>query len=750
LKEVLVLSGVPRHVKGLKDFIGKTSTWTRTELEPSLEDFKEGRVAIRGELIHEILEELEDKNYCIIAGPRDSGKTWLCCSLGYYLEEENALFRYIKVDDNLNGDEIWNYMEGFKGDKKFYWIIEDCHDNFKEIRGLLKNIQRSETENFKIILTIRRAINSSPIFRFLDRKDTHHVQLGRLDEGTIEHGKNIIKKFIQVENVREWIEVEEEEIESTSKKWGTDFYSFTLRLKYGWRFQQGMKLCEIKDEDVYDYIWSPTEKIKLSIPKRRKIILTISALSQFKPLSIYEIYLYGIGEEGVIIQLEKEGIIGRTTWENRDFFRIQESRAEWFLRTIKHKMTLNIQDEGEGIFKDYLISEPPNWVFVFQCLYRSREFKDIVPRILTALLDDREVWNLILNMVKREYFFSFFEPSHWEEIIRNSSTFDSIYRLICNKLEERRLDDITRNLTEVILQMDMDYLIDHKNPSTYRLYAIITKGGEMGLDTTHFLSEIIQLDIESLRKLFSIQKGRRMEVHGEPKGAYLLGLNGITDIARDHSIKIAPLIENLSEFKRKELRDLLLNYTDLKVINYFLSQPATQNPKSTQEIIKRAGDDVWINYLRLNLTKGTKKKEPAFWLLWNIYRYDKEKAKLYAQSTKELFSENIRTNNFTNEWKLPLMGLFQVLEIKTNLNPDDEADTEEAINIIRRLNNQTKPDPTRILLSMISLKNRASKEKFELLKNEIISKKWREKNIEGNPNQQLVQIFQDLISKHLS
>ena len=73
---------ISQKIKKFEDIIGERSLRTK----PSLEDFEKGLIAIREDLANCILEELKTKHICLIVGPKNSGKTWLCYALGFKLK----------------------------------------------------------------------------------------------------------------------------------------------------------------------------------------------------------------------------------------------------------------------------------------------------------------------------------------------------------------------------------------------------------------------------------------------------------------------------------------------------------------------------------------------------------------------------------------------------------------------------------------------------------------------------------------
>jgi len=891
---------VPKQIKRLEERIGTKSKWTDKKIinRSSMEDFEQGRIAIRKDIVEQILEKILKKGqFCIIVGPRDSGKTWLCNALGFELKKRKKYFRFVYVDKDFNADTIWSHINTLDPIDR-YWIIEDCQNNDLEVNEFLQKILQSEFSNFKFIFTIRKPTKLTPqdsAFFDLKVQEQCEIPLGEVDENSVKHVEDIIRSFIEIENVSKCVEVTDEEIKSVSKKWGYDLQGVSIRLKRGWNFQKGMRLNEIGDADVFESYWSPIGKTKLEHLGRRNVFLHISVLCQFEPLLVWSHFLHRIDQK-IAMELENEEIIERTKWEGKYYFRIPERKAEWILKTLSYKENPEFVDiETVRILKEYIKSKPPNWTSVFRCLYISRDTRnELVKKILDSIFNDEEVWAVIKEMVEKNYFFSLslfpllsevtiwmgqtqkiqdilyyikgkginkilrelsrykisiinsilseiykidrryveiiekdldkfyhnlekslqmasittqcelcfrvsfvnlplsktiidniqkelksgtankiskalpalngiskvitlrdffasFQVSDWEIIIKNSTTFDSIYHLLCENLKRWEIDNAASNLAEALLKMDIQYLITQKGCSTYRLYGIIDRAKKLGLDVLPLVNCIIQSDVQILRELFLTQKKRDAEgIHEEPISAFLLGINGITDIAeKDLELSVALLIENLSKLSEEELNELFSQH-DLKIINYFLSKPATQNILSCLRIIRKIDDSTWSQLITSSLLNYKQEKEQAFWLLWNIYRYDKSITKNIVKINKHLFFENIREDKFSDEWLLPLIGLLFLcdINIQKTLN---KINIEKILKIIEEFARSNAC--VRLLLSLIALKQRLPKKEFEkfTLNLSIIfhfARARLRECIQNTKNIQLQKVLQDILQEY--
>ena len=885
---------IPKQIKRFEQVISKESRgkWTKGLERPSWEDFKQGRIAIRKDLVEMILDCLKKKQFFIITGPMNSGKTWLSYALGFELERQGLPFQFVDVDNDFDVDEIFEFIRKFKDG--YYWIFENCHIKKTEIRELIGRI-RSELEKPRFILTTRRNVKQVPVgedeFHDIENDEKYEIQLGRAGKETVEHVKDIIETFIEVEKIREHMAVTDEEIESAARKWGCDLKCISLRLeglKNSLIEGRVIRLGQVEDKDVFEYLWSRTGKTRLIDEVRQIALYYISALSQFEPLSVWSSFLYKTtGQQTVFMDLLGEGIIDRISWEGKDFFIVPESRAEWILRTIWYK-TARTSADIKQIFFEYIKSKSPNWVYAFSCLYLSRDtLNELVKEITASVFNDEDIWNAIKGMVEEDYFFSlssfcyfsqfliwagqkqkvkeiwyyvqrkntdqiiremtslrislvnnfliiakemdqgyfdsvakglvprdletnlqeasieslctlcsivfesnpqlvasiimtmlkrlksasarditraltplskiqgivtleeFFDSfvrSDWENIITNSSTFDSICHLLCEGFKKRGVYRASRNLAETLLSFGMEYLMTEKEGSLYRLYHIITRVNELSLDVTPFVNWVIQLDVNMLRNLIFIQKQRDAEGwHEEPRSSFLLGLNGIAQIAQKRGLKTSSLIRNIGQLETDRLVDLFSD-CDLKVVNFFFSQIAQEDPASCAKIVEK-GSSIWSDLVNSTLSEESQGKEQAYWFLWNIYRYNKYTAMNIAQNAKHLFSENIQNGSFSFNWLPPLFGILHLCGIKIERRFLEKIEIDETLQMIDELRSRERPSCTTIILSLIAIKLKMAGGEFRIFK-EIINEQVMRKCIYENEDRQLGRALEEVLRNY--
>lgn len=418
---------IPKQVELFEDVILSSQRgWTELVERPSLEDFQKRRVAVRSDMVEKVLKQLETKKFCVIWGPRDSGKTWLCYAIGFRLKELKKDFRLIELDQSFSAHEIWTYISKHPS---WFFIVENCHIRKASVRDLVVNAF-AQPQNRRFIFTGC----DTEALRIL-KEDAYWIQLRRKDQETADHIKDIIKKFIEVEQVEKYVKVTDEEIEATVKNWSDDLRSVSLRLTSGWRFREGMRLTEIKDKDVYEYMLDVSGKMKLGLPERQNIYLRLSAICQFESALVSSDYLQSVDKTGTLRELEDEGLIEKRRFKDEDFFKIEGGKAKWILRAISYEKGEKGSEFASNrvveSVKDYIKAKPPNWLHILYCIRISREVSEFVreipcktalspiedltvPReipeavkeLLFSIFDDHETWKVITEMIEENRFFS--------------------------------------------------------------------------------------------------------------------------------------------------------------------------------------------------------------------------------------------------------------------------------------------------------------------------------------------------------
>jgi len=904
------MTSIPQQVRSFDDIIKEDSLWTVYGVRrPSKKDFKQKRVAIRKDLVENIIKELESKHFCTISGPKDTGKSWLCISVAVELRRLGRRFQFVIVDDSISPPEIWDYMKEFKRkktDDPYYWFVEDCHLNRRAVQELIGLLQ-TEPQNLRFVFTVRSSLKGPTISGIFDESETCEYFLGRPNKETVEHVKDIIKSYIDLNRIAG---VTEDEIDSTAEKWGGNLADVSLRLKNGWRFHEGMRLCDLRDDDVYSELMSPEGKTRLAFPNRRRILLNMSAICQFEPLSVWEDFLRNIDPQ-TTNELEREGVVERLESRGQHFLGVSEAEAEWILKALSAKFGPGfVQSEIKNIFKAYIRSKPPNWTSTLCVPYlRSDSADPSVADVLISTISDGDVWKAITDMVQKEHFvtlesltmilrllrelrqepkaddvwfyvlrktpqqtaeqlstcpvqtisdflllakgldltyfdavggalslwltnlektlqrasvanccrlchivfdayekerstadsgriahlvssggldtrtqvawfildviekriksgsarnvtrslpplngirsvtltdfFKSFNIIDWKTIIGNSVSFDSVYHLVREEFKKWRLEDASRVFLRGLFETDLETLVTQKGATTYRLHGICVRAQELNMDFSSFARKIVGSSVGLLRQMFHVQKQRELARSDERKSGFLLGLNGIVDLARKKNLELdlASYVKNLSLFEAVDLEELF-SFCDLEVINFFLSVPGPKNPEACSRIIKGSGHGTWLSCINL-VGNDTQRWKHVFWLIWNIYRYDASLASKLAKDTTRLLPQTVFDEQTTHDWLLPMIGLFGLLKVE--IADIERLNLNSALHVVDELKKKPRPSCTQILLSLVALKPRMRKEDLQILKRNIVSDPLVKACIYKNDDSQLGSVLQRIV-----
>lgn len=431
---------IPRQVRKFEYEVPHCDqSWTELG-RPSFEDFEKKRVAVRDDLVKHVLQELETKYYCVISGPRNSGKTWLCRAIAFELKRSRKNLRFIELDGDFDSNELWTYIENCPS---YFFIIENWHTiSSKHLAEDFVSQIRAQQGDRKFIFT---GCNTDTLSMLKNHACWISLKTG---SEMAEHIKGIIQKFVDIEKVRKYVDVTDEEIEATAKKWSDgDLHDVYVRLKEGWHFNQEkkeerMRLAQIEDKDVFEAMLDPKGKMKLAYSERQAIFLPISAVCQFKYAQVWDEYLEKIDKEQPR-ELENDGFINRTKWQGKHFFEIEQGKASWILQAIAYKKSSEyVRKEAMKAFGDYIRQRPPNWSYVIHCARISKEppklvkeipytvtqptirsliskpVADSIDEFLFSIFEDQETWKAIKEMIETRYFFSLsLLPSFSETLI---------------------------------------------------------------------------------------------------------------------------------------------------------------------------------------------------------------------------------------------------------------------------------------------------------------------------------------------
>jgi hypothetical protein len=457
-------SSIPKQVREFNDEIPSSNKhWTELG-RPSREDFERKRVAVRDDLVERVLKELETKHFCVISGPRDSGKTWLCRAIAVELKRRNESLKFVELDLNFNPNELWTYIGNYLS---HFFIVENCHINRNLVEDFVTKVL-AQPRNRRFIFTTCDARALSIL-----EDEACWIRLKTGSE-TTKHIEDIIRKFVEVEKVKEWVDVTDEEIKATAEKWSDgDLHDVYVRLTQGWRFKEKRtRVPQIDDKEVFESMLDVHGKLKLGLPERREIFLPLSAICQFESAQVWDEYLQRIGQTNELRELENEGLIERNSWLGNFFFRIEPGKASWILRAIAYqKGSEYVRKEIMKTFKDYITQRPPNWTYVIYCARVSKEAPILVKEIpyetklppieslmlseqvpkpidefLHSVFEDQETWKAIKEMVETRYFFSLsLLPSISKTLIAGyqAEKEQDIVRLLLQKETDQMLHELS-------------------------------------------------------------------------------------------------------------------------------------------------------------------------------------------------------------------------------------------------------------------------------------------------------------------
>lgn len=397
---------------------GSCGSWTRHG-KPSWKDIKEERIFIPRDIVDQALKYLDDErgHFCVITGPINSGKTWLCYAIGFELAKDRHTVWFVEENEigNFKADEAIGCIkeDKGKGKKTRYFIIDGCNNNPDETQRFVDRIRQMGEENFRFLFTMQKTGTAfleegRAVDKFYDLCSERDCEISLQDKGIENYRKNIIKKFIEVEDVRKHVGVTEEEIDSAAENWHDLFWLWIYLKEWGSEdgFKKGKKLSEVKEDDIYNNIYY--KKPGLDIEDRRRILLPVAALCQFGSLPVLESFLQELHiNEEVKNELIEERVIERFEWRGNKFLRMRENPAEVFLKAAASKNGLNhnsdIEEYTKEKFKEYIKIKPPNWIYIFHSLYLARKSKksELTTNVLTFLLYDDETRKVTKEVMKQ-------------------------------------------------------------------------------------------------------------------------------------------------------------------------------------------------------------------------------------------------------------------------------------------------------------------------------------------------------------
>lgn len=766
------------------------------EPKPSWRDLTDNRIAVPHYFLDYVLEYLEQKHFCIVVGDKDTGKTWLSYVSSHNFVKQGKEVRFATVDEDFDAEDAWNEIETQKlrgeGKPEKYFVAEDCHKNPMESEEFLQRILDEGEINLRFLFTMRKTgkilIEDEETMDTFYHEGTKQECIVRLlsNEMGTEHVKSIIKKFIEVKNIE--YKLSERELEGIAKKWGNDLYWLWLRLN-SWKYDEGQKLSNITDDQVYDSIWSDRYEIKLSLMNRRNILLPIAAVCQFEPLKMAESFLRwqdinegvlkelkeeGMAEsflrrqdidEGVLKELKEEGII-QISGKEYDFLSIKESFADIILSCVLRKDPFFKENYSTKesytiqIIKNYLMQKPSNRGNVFFALNSARKAEKAIStkQILSSLLGDACVWGVIEENVKDVslgQIISLLDSLLWiegKELWMQSEKGQKIrsyylrenYKNMQYKLGSSSARTIKRYLPLLARIVNLERFFSDFSISDYiRIINLST------------INNIRNLFFDFQEKNWNIPSAIKGMAKALPeadlprliaqKNASLYRLGGLIGNIMQVDVSVATsFVEKLSEidlsklFSRKDAVAEKKGYTKAETINFFLSKWISFAPVHRKRIVQNINDEIWSHFIR------SASSDQGFYLLWNIYVNDPIKAKRLVQNNTGEFLLHKCTEDQNVVFYLPLLGVLHLSDFAIHRIPLIGADITQIKQILMTFKKENKI--TLLVLSLVALKVKLPQEQFKdvkgILDEQLIN------FIHNNPDIQLRELLNNLIEHY--
>ncbi|MDD2665428.1 MAG: hypothetical protein PHD13_01410 [Methanocellales archaeon] len=727
-----------------KEVIPKESEykWTtrrikERELKPSWKDLTDERIDVPSHLLKDILDYLEQKHFVILIGDKNTGKTWLSYAVGYNLVKNEKEVLYSNVDDNFEADTAWSEIVlrevRFEKGPLRYIIIDDCHINREESETFFQKILDEGEQNLRFLFTMRKTgkvfledIEDEDIFYNEGTKRECVVHL-LPDEMSREHVKNIIKKFIKVEEIR--YEISETELDDVAERWGTDLFWCWLRL-ISWNYSEGQRLSDITDDHVCNFIWYHKGEIRLSIPKRRKVLFPLSALCQFEYLKVYDLTNFLEDNRETLYELIDEGLVGLSSWRGHDFVSIPENFAELILKTMSQKVTSyreNELSEQIKIFKDYLKSKPkpPNWysVFYYPYLIRETEKSNFAKEVLTSLWNDIDIQRIVKENVKDrtlgqihslingllwvEGKNSWMESPKAQEI--RSLYLKDNYKNIQDKMKSSSARTIERYLPLLSRIVELNKFFDVFEISDYK--SIINLSTISTIRRLFFSFQKQNWNVpsaaEKMAKALSEADLARL-ISQENASLYRLG-GLIGNVMQVDLLEAKRFVEKLSEIDLSDLisrKDSIAEekrYTKVENINYFLSKWLSFAPNDRKRIVDNISDDVWYRLIQ------SASYDQGFWLLWNIYVNSSNKAKCIVKNSVGDFLLQKYIEEPKEMFFLPLLGILHLCDFVIH-NISLETNITRIKQMLLKLKEERRL--TLLVLSLVALKVKLPSQQF--------------------------------------
>jgi hypothetical protein len=772
---------------------------------PSWEDFENNRILFHPDF-KDITEKLRNKHWCVITGPKKSGKTWLCYALGFYLRRKLQIasrdIRFITVDDSFDPDEVWEDIVGHKGKghSDCYYIIEDWHLKRGETTELLEKILRAKDGevNLRFIFTMRKRrvqeseLRENPLFLTVGRDCMFHTTDPQ--EKFIEFVEGVIRKFVEIKH----LEASQEEMEYVAEKWSKS-HDLVWVMQFLRSFEEEKiarplaKLSEIREKHVFMSVWREDGDIKLCLPRRRNILLPLSALCQFEPLSVWPFFIENLPNvDNAVLrgELRKENIVEFFSWRSCEFVSLPESWADLILSTYSAQdLNFNRKNYTEEISKQYLRTKPPNWVYVFLALHSGRRDHPFAREIFHSLIGDDKSWKVVTENIRNVHIVQMMSLL---QILRRFGEKEKARDFFSQYCEHKSIDEISHEILKWEISSifaTLQNILKINKESAKAIVAKLTCYPSVLMEALMRTSGTVQSNFlyDILYELSKVKCSRcegRFQINKQfcPKCEEKIRNE---DYPLENSINnlIISLLrknrESYTEFYadfqnklksctaqtiRKALRPLAIAGVDLRdffgpfsksdyrrimekshtlksvesllysFLRYYLIEPS-YNFTEVFEVFP----DTWIHLIDSELLEDRKM---SFNLLWDIYRISSSRAKRIVQSCEERLRKGWINAGIPTYYPATL-GLLHILDFDIRNIPIDQ-DTLK----IERMLNSLALKPSLLVLSLIALKVKLPSEQYQNFR-KMLDEQPIKGCINNNPDRQLQIVLRNLIMHYL-
>lgn len=764
---------------------------------PSLLDFTKEYVVIPTDLRKSIEKHLKEGDFCLIIGGGNTGKTWVSYWLAYYLAFQcRKPVWYGTVDRDFDAEEVfWKeiahyYERNVK--ETIYFILDDCHLNRDQVeKFLLKIYEESELKsaNLKFVFTTRRT--GKFVFRNTAEQDILNDILVNKMKCDVKLSAPVVEKLARA-MIRSYIEIKgvpcvlkNADLDSIIERCGNDLYLIYIYLRC-WQYQTGQSIVDTDISKVYDLLWNGYDKIRLKDEKQKRILGRLAAICQFEPLEVPEAFLYedstSIAEvdrlidEGVV-QIGSLGLIS-----------IPESFSRLVLSTLSDKISiLNVEDYSIQSFKEFtrfVLGEPrqPNWQIIFQALNLAEgKHRKLGRDILVSLLNDPELWTSTkkaicsLSIEAMSSMMTNIIPCCRNKAMELRSIY-LVHKDLPKRMEaELKLSyasDIAQALRPLSRIINLNSLLGDfsindfqsiaKRSKLYEICSLFHAFSKLGIEQpikVRFAEALLSL-LDTEPKLVN---------ENQSLAALALLIRDIGKVDKTiasrfigkviHSLNVEKLIIKTPARHRRGGRRSPRSQS----LSLYLSSCARYGSEGM-----RRGTIAGIsNKLLMDLVISSSSPQDDFWLFWNIYRCDPDRARLLVgrrnmgpflvrkwSSTPGTINKAIRKKKLPRRqslYYLPTLGLLHEcgIDISQALLPKKEIHIfEDSLKRANKWGSGEKPAPTLLVLSLVALRVKTPIEYKEKHIESILKQESVRRYVYQNADPQVGKILNGLAKKY--